>query len=119
MIASYIADFPELQSLLALRRKASAASPSLRRLLHGEIPRDLTFEASRTMSDTMKNMTRNDGGSEIKTFLAQASTNPLLSVLHDFPFVGINSCVDIYRVFRCELMDKCSSFLSPSLNECM
>lgn len=119
MMASYVADLPETEDLLSLKRGSATQSPCHRCMVQKHDLADMRCGTPRSLCEAMQLLDGSQNVSEKDEVLAQRSMLPIPPILHTFPHIGLHPCVDIYRVFRCEPMHVFSLGLSPLLKECM
>lgn len=119
LLASYVADGPEAEDLLSVKRGSMTKSPCCRCLIVKDLLSGCVCGDPRTLSSTLSILRRFHAGDDLAAAtLSAQSMLPLPPVLSNFPMVGIHPVVDIYRIFRCELLHILSLGASRMLKEC-
>ncbi|NJK52916.1 MAG: hypothetical protein HC936_08975 [Leptolyngbyaceae cyanobacterium SU_3_3] len=122
-LTSYIADIPETEDLLGIKRGGQTKFPCHQCMvrkdklhLSSQFPRRC-IQHSRDMMERASSTSLM--GRDLEQFFGEESMLPLLPVLSDFPFVGTQPTLDIYSIFRYEPMHCLSLGVGRTLKECI
>ena len=119
MLSSYVADIPEAEDMLSIKRNTNTSSPCHRCLVGKESMSCVTDVAERSVGNNLKMFhSLKSGDEEVTNNFKKLSMIPVPPVLNSFPFVGIHPSVDIYAIFGFEPMHNLSLGISKLLKEC-
>lgn len=119
MITSYVADIPECEDLLSVKRCTRSSAPCYSCLIRKEDFHTNKYVKSRGLGESMKLLS--DCRSEwtiAQQKIAELSILKIPPILQDFPLVRVHESVDVYALFRFEPTHCLSLGLSKLLNEC-
>ena len=115
VLASYVADIPESEDLVGVKRRVRTKKPCHRCLIPVERLSYCTREQPRSIKNTYNILNR---GEESRHELEDLSMHSLPPVLSKFPHAGIHPCVDSYSIFRFEPLHNFSLGVSKLIKEC-
>lgn len=119
LLVSYIADIPEAEDMLSVKRGVGTYAPCHNCLDGKDQLLFSTHGEPRTVERTLAMM--KDLGTGDERTVEQFKQLPMISippVLSHFPLVGIHPCVDTYEIFKFEPMHSLSLGVSKLLKEC-
>lgn len=120
LVSSYIADLPEAEDMTGIKRGGSTSFPCHRCMVPKEsMNKKNTNFPKRNIKTAMQLMNEiRDGVPNVVDKFNNLSMHPLVPVLSDFPFSGIDPCVDTYAIFTVGPMHTCWLGISKTLKEC-
>lgn len=121
LLASYVADIPEPEDLLSMKRGSQTAFPCHGSpVKKGQLPQ-FTKERRRTLQETKSLINRYCRTVNKKCFsdVTQLSFHPVMPMISTFPFLSIHSSVDIYSLFDFDPMNVLSFGVSWLLKKCL
>lgn len=122
LLASYIADIPEVEGLLGVKRgNKTFSSCHICYARREQFPSYRQYLKRSTMATVqlVKSLHYNDGRFEEEEALRQNLMLPVLPVLSSFPFVGIHKSVELYSILRVDSMHVRPLGVSKMLKECL